>query len=158
MKRKTDNDTNAENRSCEIEPATRKLSRREFAKSSVAAGAAAVAISNAAGAAPQSADTAASPARGSGSAASGSQDWDEGWTIPAEYYLEEEHYRNDERYIAENFWLLAGHVSRIPESGDFFVFKYGLGESVILVRGEDERDPRLQQRLPTPRFAAVQAR
>ena len=121
-------------------PAREKLSRREFAKNSVVAGAAAVAIPNILRAEPQS-DAAPPPAgipasTDKNTASGSSNEWREGTTIPAEYYVAAKHYKNDERYIAEYFWLLADHVSRIPDPGDYFVFKYGLGESVIVVRDE----------------------
>ena len=119
-------------------PTREKLSRREFAKTSVVAGAAAITIPNVLRAEPQSAGEALPAAKSSGKNVAYPQEWREGLTIPAEYYLDLEHYKEDERYIGENFWLLADHVNRIPESGDFFVFKFGLGESVIVVRGEDK--------------------
>ncbi|SVD49749.1 uncharacterized protein METZ01_LOCUS402603, partial [marine metagenome] len=116
-----------------------KLSRRDFARTSVVAGAAAVGLPSVLGAEPQSAGESApgtaSPTDKKATPKS-TEEWREGLTIPAEYYLDEKHYKNDERYIAENFWLLADHVSRIPEPGDFFVFKFGLGESAIVVRDE----------------------
>ena len=31
-----------------------------------------------------------------------------------------DHYLKDEAHIAENWWLMADHISRIPEPGDFF--------------------------------------
>jgi Rieske 2Fe-2S family protein len=62
--------------------------------------------------------------------------WRAGTTIPAEYYYDPVIYKADERYIGDNVWLLADHVSRIPKPGDYFVFKFGLGESVIVVRDE----------------------
>jgi phenylpropionate dioxygenase-like ring-hydroxylating dioxygenase large terminal subunit len=62
--------------------------------------------------------------------------WREGTTIPAEYYLDDKHYQNDERFIAEHFWLMADHESRIRKPGDYFVFEYGRGESVIIVRDQ----------------------
>ncbi len=114
------------------------LSRREFAEISVLAGAA-VAIPSVLRAEPL-AD--AEPATkvpvspGTVGVPRGSTEWREGTTIPSEYYYEVEHYKKDERYIGDHFWLLADHVGRIPEPGDFFVFKYGLGESVIVVRDE----------------------
>lgn len=121
-------------------PLREKLSRREFAKSSVVAGAAAVVIPNLLSAGQQS-DAAPPPAGMTAStdgnaATTNTNEWHEGTTIPAEYYLDAEHYKNDERFVGENFWLLADHVSRIPDAGDYFVFKFGLGESVIVVRDE----------------------
>jgi Rieske 2Fe-2S family protein len=118
--------------------APEKLSRREFAKTSVvASAAAAVGIPSVVHAGAQSTDEgqAAESARKT-AASGGSNEWREGTTIPAEYYLDAEIYNTDERHIAENLWLLADHVSRIPEPGDFFVFKYGIGDSAIVVRNE----------------------
>jgi Rieske 2Fe-2S family protein len=131
-----------------LENSRGKLSRREFAKTTVIVGAAAAIPSvlraeplpdaEPATKAPAANTHAAktSATTGSGGASSGSTEWREGTTIPSEYYHELEHYKKDERYIGDNFWLLADHVSRIPEPGDFFVFKYGLGESIIVVRDE----------------------
>src|SRR4029077_17842154 len=39
--------------------------------------------------------------------------WREGTTIPSEYYLEDKHYLNDERFVADHFWLMADHENRI---------------------------------------------
>ena len=60
--------------------------------------------------------------------------WKEGTTIPAEYYLDEKQYRNDEHYLKENFWFMVDHQSRIPKPGDYFVFEFGEGSSVIVLR------------------------
>ena len=147
---------------------SKKLSRREFARTSAAAGAAAVAMPSVLGG--------KSPAMAGGAAAAGRraalarlsvpyggdaefrdnislaygspgtaapQDapavigpWREGMTIPGEYYVDERHYDYDEDYMAENMWFLADHASRIPKPGDYFVFEFGRGESVIIVRDQ----------------------
>ena len=60
--------------------------------------------------------------------------WREGTTIPAEYYIDDRHYLADERFIAANMWLLVDHEARIPKAGDYFVFEYGRGDSVIILR------------------------
>jgi Rieske 2Fe-2S family protein len=120
------------------------VNRRDFAKTTLAAGAAAVAFPEvlraevAAGTAPMFAQGAAA-AQGAAPAAAAAarkhpSGWREGTTIPAEYYIDPRHYPGDERFIAENFWLMADHVSRIPEPGDYFLFEYGRGESVIILR------------------------
>jgi Rieske 2Fe-2S family protein len=62
--------------------------------------------------------------------------WKEGTTIPIEYYIDEKHYLNDERFLAENFWFMIDHHSRIPKPGDYFVYEYGRGESVIVLRNQ----------------------
>jgi Rieske 2Fe-2S family protein len=150
----------------------RKLSRRDFARRSVAAGAIAVALPDVlAGAAPAGTDlAAASPsatagaevarrwrmsapadvtyggldASGRGSlldtsayanqTAAYAGGWRENTTIPAEYYIDEQHFRNDEKFLADHFWFMVDHEKRIPQAGDYFVFEYGRGESVIVVR------------------------
>lgn len=117
-----------------------KVNRRAFTKASVAAGAAAVAFGKVLGTETDAAKVpagaeAASPA---GGRAPGElpQGWRAGTTIPGEYYIDPRHYENDERYLAEHFWLLVDHQSRIPKSGDYFVFEYGRGENVIILRNE----------------------
>ena len=60
--------------------------------------------------------------------------WAEGLTIPSAYYVDDKHYPNDERFLAENLWFMADHVNRIPKPGDYFVFEYGRGDSVIVLR------------------------
>ena len=150
---------------------SKKLSRRDFARKSVAAGAAAVALPSAmmgtATPARAAIDNTGSAAKGAAAAVARRQrvpmppelayggisstgrdmmldtaeqtatypgGWREGTTIPAEYYRDEKHYLNDERFIAEHFWLMADHESRIPKPGDYFVFEYGRGSSVIILR------------------------
>ena len=115
-----------------------KVNRRAFAKTSVAAGAAAVALGNVLGAeggaaTTQPAGDQAAPARGPATRET-PKGWREGTTIPAGYYVDPGQYQADERYIAEHFWLLVDHQSRIPNAGDYFVFEYGRGDSVIILR------------------------
>ena len=156
---------------------SKKLSRRDFARTSVAAGAAAVAVPGAlfgTAAASESAAAATAAAAGKQAAiarrlitppaqgfgygggdiagrgvseplqdAAGAPQaapvtypggWREGHTIPAEYYIDEKHYLADERFIGNHLWLMVDHESRIPNAGDYFVFEYGRGESVIVLR------------------------
>jgi Rieske 2Fe-2S family protein len=114
-----------------------KISRRQFTTTSVIVGAAA-AMPGLLRAEPQSgAEPAAKTSLSAKTTGATSRTgWRAGTTIPAEYYFEVEHYKKDERYVADNFWLLADHVSRIPKPGDYFVFKYGVGDSAIVVRDE----------------------
>ena len=60
--------------------------------------------------------------------------WQEGTTIPVEYYTQEKHWLDDERYLRDNFWWVVDHESRIPKPGDFFVYEWGRGDSLIFVR------------------------
>jgi len=123
------------------EAGPQKVNRRSFTKTSVAAGAAAVALGNVLGAEASAARTPAggdAPAAGRAAAApEPPQGWREGTTIPAEYYTDAKRYQSDERYLADHFWLMADHQSRIPATGDYFLFEYGRGESVIVLRGGD---------------------
>src|SRR6185503_14693847 len=41
--------------------------------------------------------------------------WAEGLTIPAEHYIDDKHFPNDERFLAENLWFLADHENRIAK-------------------------------------------
>ena len=136
MKRIKDNDKSRKSTNDDAGATQEKLSRREFAKTSVAAGAAAITIPGVMQAAQQSSDGGSTTATSTQKSASGSVEHRDGTTIPAEYYFKMEHYLKDETYIAENWWLMADHVSRVSEPGDFFVFKFGLGESAIVVRNE----------------------
>jgi phenylpropionate dioxygenase-like ring-hydroxylating dioxygenase large terminal subunit len=120
----------------------KSVNRRDFARTTLAAGAAAVAFPEVlrAGVASEAAegtrpavDAFPAPA-GRAAARSYPSGWREGTTIPAEYYLDPKHYHNDERFIADTFWLMVDHESRIPAAGDYFVFEYGRGESVIILR------------------------
>jgi nitrite reductase/ring-hydroxylating ferredoxin subunit len=63
--------------------------------------------------------------------------WRSGTTIPPAYYTDVKQYLHDERYIANHFWLMADHESRIPKPGDYFVFAFGRGESVIVLRDKN---------------------
>ncbi len=112
------------------------VNRRDFAKTTLAAGAAAMAFPNVIGAevAAETTPKAKAAPAAAGAAKKYPQGWREGTTIPAEYYLDPRHYHNDERFIADTLWLMVDHVSRIPEPGDYFVFELGRGESVIILR------------------------
>ena len=142
------------------------VSRRDFAKRSVAAGAATVALPKAlrgetlaasgspaaAKAAPSGAAARINPpgrvigyggvgAHPSTVAATARRRYPEGWqpgtTIPATYYLDEEPFVRDEAFLAESQWMFADHTSRIPNAGDYFVFEFGGSDSIIVVRGND---------------------
>src|SRR5262245_60924023 len=67
------------------------------------------------------------------------QGWKEGTTIPAEYYFDQDIYAHDEKYLRENFWFMVDHQSRIPKPGDYFVFEYGQGSSVIVLRDQQNQ-------------------
>lgn len=136
MKRTKNNEVSNDKTKSDAGATREQLSRREFAKTTMAAGAVAVTIPGVMQAAQQSSDDAPATAKPTQKAVAAAVEHRDGTTIPAEYYFEMEHYLKDEDYIAENWWLMADHVSRVSEPGDFFVFKFGLGESAIVVRNE----------------------
>ena len=58
-----------------------------------------------------------------------------GWTLDRQFYTSDAIFNADlERVIRRN-WLYAGHGSRIPNSGDYFLYEVA-NESIILVRSE----------------------
>ena len=62
--------------------------------------------------------------------------WKEGTTLPVEYYVDEKRYQQDEDFLAEHFWFMVDHHSRIPKPGDYFIVEWGRGESVIVLRNK----------------------
>ncbi len=57
----------------------------------------------------------------------------QGYSLERDFYVSETIYRADlEKYWGAN-WIWAGHISQIPEVGDFLVFEFGQ-ESIIIVR------------------------
>lgn len=65
-----------------------------------------------------------------------STDYKTARTMPAEVYTSEEFYRFEKEAIFAKEWLCLGHVSQIPEEGDFFTIRVA-DEPLIVVRGED---------------------
>jgi Rieske 2Fe-2S family protein len=57
----------------------------------------------------------------------------EGHTLPQPYYMDETIFKEDIGLIGKTQWMLVDHESRIPNTGDYFVFEYGI-ESVIVIR------------------------
>src|SRR5687768_5993409 len=111
----------------------KKVSRRHFARTSMAAGAAAIGLPAAiAGADEAAAGSSMSSAAASGMAAAKRVRT----TLPPEYYLDPARYAKDEAFLRDNVWLLVDHESRIPKPGDYFVFEFGRGESVSILRNQ----------------------
>ena len=57
----------------------------------------------------------------------------EGFALPRHFYTSPEVYDLDIRTFWNRNWIWVGHVSQIPEPGDYFLFDYG-PESIIIVR------------------------
>ena len=54
------------------------------------------------------------------------------------FYTDNGIYQRDVEEIFLKSWLYAGHLSEIPEAGDWFLFEMA-GESVIIVRNEERQ-------------------
>ena len=60
------------------------------------------------------------------------------FSLEQPFYCDPALFKADLASVFGNQWLLAGHVSQIPETGDFFLFEIG-GESIIVVREDENR-------------------
>lgn len=54
-------------------------------------------------------------------------------TLPQEYYVSDAVFVREQERIFRKYWLCAGHQSRIPEAGDYFLFN-AFNESLIILR------------------------
>jgi phenylpropionate dioxygenase-like ring-hydroxylating dioxygenase large terminal subunit len=61
----------------------------------------------------------------------------EGYSLPQDFYASEDVFKADFDQVISQKWIVAGHVSRIPNKGDFFLFKIG-GEQIIVIRENAE--------------------
>src|SRR5690348_14566816 len=59
-------------------------------------------------------------------------------TLPSKYYTSEAIFEREKSRIFGREWLYAGRVDAIPNPGDYFLVEV-LGESLIVVRGADEK-------------------
>ena len=64
--------------------------------------------------------------------------YEEGKTLPQEFYTDEEIFSDEMKKIYFKQWLMVDHVSRIPNPGDYFLFN-AEKESIILIRGRDSQ-------------------
>jgi phenylpropionate dioxygenase-like ring-hydroxylating dioxygenase large terminal subunit len=56
-----------------------------------------------------------------------------GYSFDQEFYASEAVFKADMEQIISRKWLLAGHASRIPNKGDYFLFRVG-PEQIIVIR------------------------
>lgn len=111
-----------------------KVTRRDLTLTSLAMGAAAVLPTKGWATEAASARAAATPA--AAPVRKYPEGWTEGSTIPAEYYTDEKQYARDELYIRDNYWWMVDHESRIPKPGDYFLWQFGRGDSIIVARDD----------------------
>ncbi len=58
------------------------------------------------------------------------------FSLEQEFYTHPEIFELDVQRIFHRFWLLAGHVSQIPNEGDYFLYHVA-NESMIIIRGKN---------------------
>ena len=56
-----------------------------------------------------------------------------GYSFPREFYCSDAVFEADIEEVVGRKWIMAGHVGQLPNKGDFFVFKVG-EEQIILIR------------------------
>ena len=56
-----------------------------------------------------------------------------GYSFDQEFYTSDGVFKADMDHIISQKWILAGHLSRVPNKGDYFLFKIG-GEQIIIIR------------------------
>ena len=60
-----------------------------------------------------------------------------GYTLDQIFYNDPKIYEIDLNTFFFNHWIFIGHISRIPNIGDYFLFETG-NESIIVIRGKDD--------------------
>ena len=60
-----------------------------------------------------------------------------GYSLPQEFYTTEAVFAADFDQVISQKWIVAGHVSQVPNKGDYFLFKIG-GEQIIVIRENAE--------------------
>ena len=61
-----------------------------------------------------------------------------GYTLDQRFYTDPDIFQIDLDTFFFNHWVFIGHVSRIPNIGDYFLFETG-NESIIIIRGKDNK-------------------
>ena len=59
-----------------------------------------------------------------------------GWSLPREFYVEEDVYRFDLARIWRTGWLFAGHSCELEQRGDYLTLGID-ADSIIVARGDD---------------------
>ncbi len=60
-----------------------------------------------------------------------------GYSLPQDFYCSDAVFKADMDQVISQKWIMAGHVSRIPKKGDYFLFKIG-AEQIIIIRENAE--------------------
>ncbi len=64
--------------------------------------------------------------------------YQEGYSLEQDFYRSPEVFERDMQRLISQRWLLVDHESRIPNKGDYFLFKIG-NESIIIIRESDNQ-------------------
>ncbi len=75
-------------------------------------------------------------------------------TLPQRYFVSPEIFAEELQKIFATDWVLVGHQSQLAQPGDYFLAEVA-GESLIVDEGSTIDNPRLLQRLPSPRGATL---
>src|SRR5258708_28076871 len=59
-----------------------------------------------------------------------------GYSLNRKFYCDDAVFEADMDQVVSRKWIVAGHVDRVRNKGDYFLFKIG-GESIILVRSDE---------------------
>ena len=62
--------------------------------------------------------------------------WRPGWSLPGEFYHEDEVYQLDIEHVWRIGWLFAGHTCEIAKPGDYFTMDVD-SDSIIIIRADD---------------------
>ena len=58
------------------------------------------------------------------------------YSLDQEFYVSQHIFDLDVKNIFSKQWVFVGHISRIPNYGDYFLFNIGK-ESIIIIRDKD---------------------
>jgi Rieske 2Fe-2S family protein len=60
-----------------------------------------------------------------------------GYSLEQDFYTSEAVFKADMDRVIGRKWLVAGHVSRIPNKGDYFLFRIGVEQIIVIRENED---------------------
>ncbi len=66
------------------------------------------------------------------------QEYQPGYSLPQPFYTRTEVFKHEGDTYLKNQWHIAGHVSKVTNSGDYFLFKV-MGEELIIIRDNDNQ-------------------
>ena len=76
------------------------------------------------------------------------------YSLDQEFYVSQHIFDLDVTNIFSKQWVFVGHISRIPNYGDYFLFNIGK-ESIIIIRDKDNAVPVSYTHLTLPTILRV---